>query len=162
MQRVSLKRMRSEESPYTLQTKMHVNEKIVDSHDANKMKEIHAKTTKLLFQAARSVSNNNIQPNRNKKTPVSSMVVLFGNGQIEAAKGAEDLEEEFLWVRRKAKCCDRETYVQSDCTNCQKPLCEECGFSCTECGQFICNSCVTVFGSCDADHPICEKCSLFA
>ena len=41
MDKVSLKRMRSEESPYTLQTKMHVNEKIVNSHDQNKMKQIH-------------------------------------------------------------------------------------------------------------------------
>lgn len=41
MERVSLKRMRSEESPYTLQTKMHVNEKLVNSHDQNKMKQIH-------------------------------------------------------------------------------------------------------------------------
>lgn len=48
MQRVSLKRMRSEESsPYILQTKMHVNEKIVDSHDSNKMKQIYGKMKQL-------------------------------------------------------------------------------------------------------------------
>ncbi|KAM7347910.1 apoptosis regulatory protein Siva-like [Cochliomyia hominivorax] len=162
MERVNLKRMRSEESPYTLQNKMHVNEKIVDSHDSNKMKQIHDKTTQLLFQAARSMSNNNVQPNCNKKTHVSSLVVIFGNGQVESASGADELEEEFLWIKQKAKCCNRETYVQSDCTNCQQPLCEECGYSCVECGLFVCNTCVTVFGSGDADRPICEKCSLFA
>lgn len=102
------------------------------------------KTTKLLFQAARSVGNNNIQPTVNKKIPLCKLVVLFGNGQVESAKGADELDEEFLWVRRKAKCCNRETYVQGDCTNCQKPLCEECGYSCVDCGYFICNSCVTV------------------
>lgn len=86
----------------------------------------------------------NKDSNNNKKVPLSRLVVLFGNGQIETAKGSEDLDEEFLWVRRKAKCCDRDTYVQSDCINCQKSLCEECGYSCTECGEFICNTCVTI------------------
>lgn len=85
-----------------------------------------------------------MQPNDNQKPPISSLVMLFGNGQIETTKEAEDIYDEFLWVKRKAKCCDRETYVQSDCTNCQKPLCEECGFSCAECGKFICNVCVTI------------------
>ncbi|XP_005180795.1 apoptosis regulatory protein Siva-like [Musca domestica] len=163
MQRVSLKRMRSEESsPYILQTKMHVNEKIVDSHDSNKMKQIYAKTTKMLFQAARSVSNNNIQPDRNKKTPLHRLVVISGNGQIEPAKQADEQDDEFLWVRRKAKCCNRDTYVQDKCVNCQNDLCEECGYSCVECGKFVCSPCISLFGSGNVEQPLCEKCSLFA
>ncbi|XP_013117059.2 apoptosis regulatory protein Siva [Stomoxys calcitrans] len=164
MERACLKRMRSEEdsSPFVLQRKMHVNEKIMDSRDNNKMKQIHAKTTQMLFQAARSVSNNNIQPDRNKKSPLYRLVVLYGNGQIEPAKGAEEQDDEFLWVRRKAKCCNRDTYVQSNCINCQNNLCEECGYSCTECGAFVCNSCISLFGTGNVDQPLCEKCSLFA
>lgn len=46
MERVNLKRARSEESSYTLQSKMFVDEKIVDTHDVNKMKEIHGKLKK--------------------------------------------------------------------------------------------------------------------
>lgn len=109
-----------------------------------RLPQLKAKTTKMLFQAARSVSNNNIQPDRNKKTPLDRLVVIYGNGQIENAKGADELDDEFLWVRRKAKCCNRDTYVQSNCVNCQNHLCEECGYSCTECGKFICNSCISV------------------
>ncbi|TMW50371.1 hypothetical protein DOY81_004556 [Sarcophaga bullata] len=158
MNSVSLKRTRSEEPPYTMQSKMFVNEKIVDAHDDNKMKEIHDKTKKLLFQAARSIDHNT---ENNKKVPLSRLVVLLGNGVIEPTRDADEYDEEFMWIKDKAECCQRETYVQSDCTNCQKPLCEECGFSCQECGNFICNSCVTVFGCGNPDHPICEKCSLF-
>lgn len=98
----------------------------------------------MLFQAARSVSNNNIQPDRNKKTPLHRLVVISGNGQIEPAKQADEQDDEFLWVRRKAKCCSRDTYVQDKCVNCQNDLCEECGYSCVECGKFVCSPCISL------------------
>ena len=44
MDSVGLKRPRSEESPYTLQSKKFVNEKIVNAHDDSKMKEIHGES----------------------------------------------------------------------------------------------------------------------
>lgn len=47
MNSVSLKRPRSDEASYTPQTKMFVNEKIVNAHDDNKMKEIHGKPKKV-------------------------------------------------------------------------------------------------------------------
>uniref|UniRef100_A0A1L8E7F1 Putative apoptosis regulatory protein siva n=1 Tax=Haematobia irritans TaxID=7368 RepID=A0A1L8E7F1_HAEIR len=161
MEKSCLKRMRSEEDDFVLQRKMHVNEKIMASHDSEKMKKIHAKTTKMLFQGARSISSKNILLDHNKKTPLDRLVVLFGNGQIESARNADEQDDEFLWIRRKAKCCNRETYVQSNCTNCQNYLCEECGYSCTECNSFICNSCISLFGTGNVDQPLCEKCTLF-
>lgn len=97
------------------------------------------KTTKLLFQAAQTMNNE-----KGTKVHLSRLVILLGNGVIEPSKEADEYDEEFMWIKRKAICCQRETYVQSECTNCQKSLCEECGFSCQECGYFICNSCVTI------------------
>uniref|UniRef100_A0A1A9W214 Apoptosis regulatory protein Siva n=1 Tax=Glossina brevipalpis TaxID=37001 RepID=A0A1A9W214_9MUSC len=162
MEKISLKRNRSEESLYGLQTKMYINEKIVNLHDNKKMKQIHDRTTKLLFQGARSFNKSGNPTSENSKKPQSwELVILSGNGVIEMAKDVGELVDEFLWVKRKAICCDRETYVQSQCCNCQKALCEGCGYSCNDCGIFLCNLCVEIFGCGTSDRPICEKCSLF-
>ncbi|KAI9588939.1 apoptosis regulatory protein Siva-like [Glossina fuscipes] len=161
MEKISLKRNRSEDALYGLQAKMYINDKIMNSHDDNKMKQIHDRTTKLLFQAARSFNSNRTSENSKKAQPWK-LVNLSGNGVIEMVRGIEDLSDEFLWVKRKAKCCDRETYVQSECCNCHKALCEGCGYSCNDCGIFLCNLCVEIFGCGTSDRPICEKCSLFA
>lgn len=117
------------------------------------------KTTKMLFDAAQNRAefidtNNNKQNGHslNAKVPLPSwkLVSLQGNGDVETLRCPEGLDEddpdnEFLWVKRPAKCCQRDTYVQSQCGNqCSKDLCEFCGYSCLECGVFICNTCVDI------------------
>lgn len=130
--------------------------------DENKNDSFTDKTTKMLFKAAQNkssnIDNNNNNNNKQQKQsingnvslPVWKLVSLQGNGDVESLRCPEGVDEddpanEFLWVKKTAKCCQRQTYVQSHCGNqCSKDLCEFCGYSCLECGVFICNTCVDI------------------
>lgn len=113
----------------------------------------------MLFQAQQNqitASDNNNNNNKYNKPateellPLWKLVFLRGNGDVDSLPYPEGIDEddpanEFLWVKKHSKCCDRKTYVQSHCGNqCFKNLCEFCGYSCVECGIFLCNSCVDV------------------
>lgn len=110
------------------------------------------KTTKMLFNAQQSqnTASDNNKPMSTVPLPLWKLVSIRGNGDVESLPCPDGVDEddptnEFLWVKRQSKCCDRKSYVQSHCGNqCSKDLCEFCGYSCIECGVFLCNFCVDI------------------
>lgn len=68
---------------------------------------------------------------------------LIGDGNIILRDMNPDVANPGL-VRRLSVCCHRPTLIQATCANCTFDLCEECGYSCVECNQFICRTCVTL------------------
>lgn len=181
-----LKRTRSEdeENASGLQNKIWVNEKLVNKNDENKMKEIHEKTTKLLFNGAAAAAasatadknNNNADTENGKNANISGsgaastktrpklceQYYLLGDGTIMLRDLRQDQENPHL-EGRKSLCCQRQTLIHDTCTNCTMDLCEECGYSCNECFNFICRSCVTLFGNYPAgiQDTFCERCQMF-
>ncbi|XP_023162301.1 uncharacterized protein LOC111593648 isoform X2 [Drosophila hydei] len=169
-----LKRMRSdddESNNNVTQTKVWVNEKINDSCDPDKMKAVHEKTTKMLFKAAANIDANKEEPKEEASTPppiaVSSVNLceqyqLIGDGNIILRDMNPDAANPGLECRLST-CCQRLTLIRGTCVNCTFDLCEECGYSCVECSQFICRTCVTLFGNRpeEAEHPLCEVCQMF-
>ncbi|XP_070135052.1 uncharacterized protein [Drosophila bipectinata] len=87
---------------------------------------------------------------------------LLGDGTIIVRDMRPDMANPRL-ERKKSRCCQRQTLIHGICVNCTMDLCEECGYSCGECYQFICRSCVTLFGNRpdDSDDPLCERCQMF-
>ncbi|XP_036341955.1 uncharacterized protein LOC118751286 [Rhagoletis pomonella] len=159
-----LKRQRCEDfDTFVPQTKKLISEKFVDQADQNKMTKIHEKTINLLFRAARESKSMDLTHTATEATtdiPLWRQVVLRGNGEISSSN-VTDLIVDISLESRKSKCCRRDAYVRSDCCNCSQPLCEFCGHSCAECGIFLCDSCVSLFGCGNVERPICEKCALF-
>ncbi|XP_004524945.1 uncharacterized protein LOC101462040 [Ceratitis capitata] len=157
-----LKRQRCEDfDTFVPQTKKLISEKFVDQRDESKMNKIHQKTINLLFKAARdNKSLNRGQSKTEEDVPLWQQVVLCGNGEV-LSKNVTDLIVDISLESRRSKCCHRDAFVRSDCCNCSQVLCEYCGYSCAECGVFLCVSCVALFGCGNVDRPICEKCGLF-
>ncbi|XP_053947991.1 uncharacterized protein LOC128856701 [Anastrepha ludens] len=156
-----LKRPRCEDfEAFVPQTKKLISEKIVEQRDQNKMAKIHEKTINLLFKAARECKSTQSAAAEAIEIPLWQQVVLRGNGEI-TSRNITDLIVDISLVSMKSKCCHRDAYVCSDCCNCAQPLCEFCGHSCAECGIFLCDSCVSLFGCGNVERPICEKCTLF-
>ncbi|SPP89273.1 uncharacterized protein LOC117590830 [Drosophila guanche] len=132
------------------QSKVLVTQKISDKSNQEKMKQIH------------------------EKTPDDGAIIiapppeqfrlygLTGNGGITIRNLANDVINPGL-ERRRSRCCHRLTLIHDRCGNCTDDLCEECGYSCSECSTFICRACVTVFGSDpeEADDPLCERCQMY-
>ncbi|EDV91772.1 GH24415 [Drosophila grimshawi] len=87
---------------------------------------------------------------------------LFGDGTIILRDMNPDGVNPGL-VPRVASCCRRPQLIIDQCANCTFDLCEECGYSCVECHEFICHTCVTLFGNRpeEAEHPLCEVCQMF-
>ncbi|XP_068158327.1 uncharacterized protein [Drosophila tropicalis] len=88
---------------------------------------------------------------------------LLGNGIIHLRDLHPDAVNPNL-ERRKSSCCQRHTLIHDTCANCDMELCEECGYSCVECAQFICRFCVLMFGNGpqeEAEEPLCERCQMF-
>ncbi|XP_014085417.1 uncharacterized protein [Bactrocera oleae] len=159
-----LKRQRCEDfDTFVPQIKKLISDKIVDQRDQNKMSKIHQKTINLLFKAARvqkPLEQTQSGAPAEVELPLWQQVILRGNGEI-SSKNVTDLIVDLSLESRKSKCCHREAYIRSDCCNCSQALCEYCGHSCAECGIFLCDSCVSLFGCGNVERPICEKCSLF-
>ncbi|TDG40833.1 hypothetical protein AWZ03_012747 [Drosophila navojoa] len=169
-----LKRMRSEDDESNnnvTQTKVWVNEKISDLSDPEKMKAVHDKTTKMLFNGAANIDAKKDETKEETTTPASIPVrpanlceqyQLIGDGNIILRDMNPDAVNPTL-ERRLSTCCRRPTLIRGTCANCTFDLCEECGYSCVECSQFICHTCVTLFGNRpeEAEHPLCEVCQMF-
>ncbi|KAH8420273.1 hypothetical protein KR009_008383, partial [Drosophila setifemur] len=180
MERKAAKRSRSmdddDANNNLTQTKVWVNQKMSDARDPEKMKEVHEKTTKMLFDGAAASSANGQghgpqsrnpaqnQPGVGQETDVSlcEQYHLLGDGSILLRDLRPDLANPRL-ERKKSRCCQRQTLIHGFCVNCTMDLCEECGYSCGECSQFICRSCVTLFGHRvdEAEDPLCEHCQMF-
>ncbi|ALC48697.1 CG13373 [Drosophila busckii] len=167
----SLKRMRSEDDESNnnvTQTKVWVNEKINNSRDPDKMKAVHEKTTKMLFKAAANMDNRSESEDSAVPVPAAPTLnlcdqyQLIGDGNIILRDLNPDVANPTL-ERRISACCQRPTLIRGNCVNCTFDLCEECGYSCVECSQFICRTCVTLFGNRpeEAEHPLCELCQMF-
>ncbi|XP_067634911.1 apoptosis regulatory protein Siva-like [Eurosta solidaginis] len=156
-----LKRQRCEDfETFLPQTKKLISEKLVDQQDQNKMIKVHEKTISLLFKAARDKKTPEQIEAETIDIPLCQQVVLSGNGAI-LSRNITDLIVDISLESRKSKCCHREAFVRSDCCNCTQPLCEYCGHSCAECGVFLCDSCVLLFGCGNVERPLCEKCALY-
>ncbi|XP_064539773.1 uncharacterized protein LOC135429412 isoform X2 [Drosophila montana] len=157
-----LKRMRSdddESNNNATQSKVWVNDKINDSRDPEKMKAVHDKTTKMLFKAAANMDANNKESasareeassQQQLQAPVAAsshnlceQYQLIGDGNIILRDMNPDVANPGL-ERRLSTCCQRPTLIRGTCVNCTFDLCEECGYSCVECSQFICRTCVTL------------------
>ncbi|XP_034118311.1 uncharacterized protein LOC132796122 isoform X1 [Drosophila nasuta] len=168
-----LKRMRSEDEECNnnvTQTKVWVNEKILESRDPDKMKAVHEKTTKMLFKAAADLkatkagTTNGTQsmPSERRQLQPYEQYQLIGDGNLILRDLNPDAVNPEL-VRHMSKCCRRPTFIRAACANCTFDLCEECGYSCVECQKFICRTCVTLFGNRpeEAERPLCERCQMF-
>ncbi|EDX00785.2 apoptosis regulatory protein Siva [Drosophila yakuba] len=140
------------------QRKVFVNQKISDSRDPQKMKEVHEKTTKMLFDGAAGSGQGQGQ----EEPELCEQYQLLGDGTIILRSLRTDLANPRLELH-KSRCCQRQTLVHDICVNCMMDLCEECGYSCGECSKFICRSCVTLFGNRadEGDDPLCERCQMF-
>ncbi|EDV34705.1 uncharacterized protein Dana_GF21455, isoform B [Drosophila ananassae] len=228
MERKATKRSRSADDDdannNVTQSKVWVSQKMSDARDPEKMKEVHEKTTKMLFDGAASSGNGNRSGNGhghsqqgqsqsqnltgggggvNQNVMVAAVPVpgqgqssqqqqeeeqqqhpghdqqsaaataaaaaalceqyqLLGDGTILLRDLRPDMANPRL-ERKKSRCCQRQTLIHGVCVNCTMDLCEECGYSCGECSQFICRSCVTLFGNRpdEADDPLCERCQMF-
>ncbi|XP_017048281.1 uncharacterized protein LOC108092928 isoform X2 [Drosophila ficusphila] len=121
----------------------------------------------MLFDGAagsgQSQSQGQNEPNGQEQRPaLFEQYQLLGDGTILLRNLRADMANPRL-ERQKSRCCQRQTLIHDTCVNCTMDLCEECGYSCVECSQFICRSCVTLFGnrSGDADDPLCERCQMF-
>ncbi|XP_037936577.1 apoptosis regulatory protein Siva-like [Teleopsis dalmanni] len=161
MEAVGRKRIRSDESPFVLQSKMFINEKVLDNNSSERMKDIHNKTINMLFKAAREFNSNSLNNNiKQPPIPLWKQISLSGDGRIEFRNEVDPVD--LPKHKKRATCCDRETLIQETCCNCSTlTLCEECGYSCVECDKFLCRSCVCLFGCGDIERPICEKCAIF-
>ncbi|KAL7744519.1 hypothetical protein ACLKA6_017042 [Drosophila palustris] len=167
-----LKRLRSEDDESNNnnvpQTKVWVNDKINDLRDPDKMKAVHDKTTKMLFKAAanidatKDVASQPAQPQQQQPLHLYEQYQLIGDGNIILRDLNPDVSNPGL-ERRLSTCCQRLTLIRGTCANCTFDLCEECGYSCVECNQFICRTCVTLFGNRpeEAERPLCEVCQMF-
>lgn len=94
------------------------------------------KTVGLLYEGARNNSNNN-QLFECKKEKFKT-IRLDGEGNAIFMDGSAGNTD-------KLKCisCDRDSTVQSECSNCNLNLCEYCGISCGNCLEaHICKHCV--------------------
>ncbi|XP_068158392.1 uncharacterized protein [Drosophila tropicalis] len=178
MEGKTLKRARSEDEDNNnniTQMKVWVSQKISDMRDASKMKAVHEKTTQMLFSASAAGSKDKPQQSNVLLVPTGATVPrataaslhehyqLLGNGIIHLRDLHPDAANPNL-ERRKSRCCQRQTLIHDKCCNCSMDLCEECGYSCAECGQFVCRTCVMLFGSQpqeEADDPLCERCQMF-
>ncbi|KAH8358385.1 hypothetical protein KR200_005388, partial [Drosophila serrata] len=121
-----------------IQRKVWVSQKMSDARDPAKMREVHERTTKMLFEGAAA---NQERPEEH--TALHEHYFLLGDGSILLRDMRPDSENPAL-ERRKSRCCQRQTLIHGTCINCDMDLCEECGYSCSECSEFICRSCVTV------------------
>ncbi|XP_043660301.1 apoptosis regulatory protein Siva-like [Drosophila teissieri] len=153
------------------QRKVFVNQKMSDSRDPQKMKEVHEKTTKMLFDGAAGSGQGQGQNPLDPLNPLGAgqeepalceQYQLLGDGTIILRNLRTDLANPRL-ERHKSRCCQRQTLVHDTCVNCMMDLCEECGYSCVECSKFICRSCVTLFGNRadEGEDPLCERCQMF-
>ncbi|XP_055383662.1 uncharacterized protein LOC129613567 isoform X1 [Condylostylus longicornis] len=142
------KRLNSDESYYILQSKVHVNQKILDLSDPKRMKEIYNKTRELLFRGAKDM-NANLE-----KSYDFMNIFLNGTGNIKYENGIKTLK-----ILKNSNCCNKISYIASDCSNCNLCLCEHCGFSCVNlCGAVLCTTCITLFECGTFDEPICKQC----
>ncbi|KAH8362210.1 hypothetical protein KR084_012140 [Drosophila pseudotakahashii] len=158
------------------QRKVWVNQKMSDSHNPQKMKEVHEKTTKMLFDGAagsggghgqgqgqgQNGSSNGMDQQGQEQPALCEQYQLLGDGTIILRNLRADLSNPRL-ERHKSRCCQRQTLIHDICVNCTMDLCEECGYSCCECSKFICRSCVTLFGNRldEAEDPLCDRCQMF-
>ncbi|KAH8245219.1 hypothetical protein KR032_006703 [Drosophila birchii] len=133
-----------------IQRKVWVSQRMSDARDPAKMREVHERTTKMLFKGAAAASQEKAgvaaAPARGGEaaaTTLHEQYQLLGDGTILVRDMRPDAVNPSL-ERRKSRCCQRRTLIHGSCINCTMDLCEECGYSCTECSQFICRSCVTV------------------
>ncbi|KAH8266765.1 hypothetical protein KR026_009214, partial [Drosophila bipectinata] len=173
MERKAGKRSRSPTDDDTnnnvTQTKVWVSQKMSDARDPAKMKEVHGDLT--LTVAGGSAQGQ--QQGQDQTLAVASasstasatlheQYQLLGDGTIIVRDMRPDMANPRL-ERKKSRCCQRQTLIHGICVNCTMDLCEECGYSCGECYQFICRSCVTLFGNRpdDSDDPLCERCQMF-
>lgn len=114
------------------------------------------KTTKMLFRAAAQIDANNDSDRNNRPTSgvtgaadapppahLYEQYQLIGDGNIILRDMNPDVANPSL-ERRLSVCCQKPTFIQGICANCTFDLCEECGYSCVECSQFICRTCVTL------------------
>lgn len=152
------------------QRKVWVNQKMSDTRDPQKMKEVHEKTTKMLFDGAAGSGQGQGQGQNpsnglgqgQEQPALCEQYQLLGDGTILLRNLRADLSNPRL-ERQKSRCCQRPTLIHDICVNCTMDLCEECGYSCGECSKFICRSCVTLFGNRpeEAEDPLCERCQMF-
>ncbi|KAH8345014.1 hypothetical protein KR059_000594 [Drosophila kikkawai] len=122
-----------------IQRKVWVSQKVSDAHDPAKMREVHERTTKMLFEGAAASH----APSVATAPALHEHYHLLGDGSILLRDLHPDAANPCL-ERLKSRCCQRQTLIHGSCINCSMDLCEECGYSCTECTHFICRSCVTV------------------
>ncbi|XP_033172067.1 uncharacterized protein LOC117148662 [Drosophila mauritiana] len=150
------------------QRKVFVNQKMSDSRDPRKMKEVHEKTIKMLFDGAagngQGTGQNALNPlGQGQEEPaLCEQYYLLGDGSIVLRNLRTDLSNPRMECH-KSRCCQRQTLIHDICVNCVMDLCEECGYSCGECSRFICRSCVTLFGNQveKEKDPLCEHCQMF-
>ncbi|XP_017850429.1 uncharacterized protein LOC108605290 isoform X2 [Drosophila busckii] len=122
----------------------------------------------MLFKAAANMDNRSESEDSAVPVPAAPTLnlcdqyQLIGDGNIILRDLNPDVANPTL-ERRISACCQRPTLIRGNCVNCTFDLCEECGYSCVECSQFICRTCVTLFGNRpeEAEHPLCELCQMF-
>ncbi|XP_034490215.1 apoptosis regulatory protein Siva-like isoform X2 [Drosophila innubila] len=116
----------------------------------------------MLFQAAAKDAGNQQQTTEPQTVNLYEQYQLIGDGNIILRDLNPDVSNPGL-ERRLSTCCQRPTLIRGTCANCTFDLCEECGYSCVECNQFICRTCVTLFGNRpeEAERPLCEVCQMF-
>ncbi|XP_055383664.1 uncharacterized protein LOC129613567 isoform X2 [Condylostylus longicornis] len=122
------KRLNSDESYYILQSKVHVNQKILDLSDPKRMKEIYNKTRELLFRGAKDM-NANLE-----KSYDFMNIFLNGTGNIKY-ENASDCSNCNLCL------CE---HCGFSCVNL--------------CGAVLCTTCITLFECGTFDEPICKQC----
>ncbi|KAH8286751.1 hypothetical protein KR018_004696, partial [Drosophila ironensis] len=172
MERKGDKRERSEDDDNNNpQSKVWVNQKICDANDPQKMKQVHGKCSSTARAPGGGENPDGINPDGEKEpqpdmeelqAALHSQYQLLGDGSIQVRNMKPDVANPTL-ERKKSRCCHRDTLIHGICANCTMDLCEECGYSCSECMKFICRSCVTLFGHRleEAGHPLCEACQMF-
>ncbi|KAH8234506.1 hypothetical protein KR038_001869, partial [Drosophila bunnanda] len=127
-----------------IQKKVWVSQKMNDARDPAKMREVHERTTKMLFEGSSASQDRSVDDADNEgAAALHEHYHLLGDGSILLRDMRPDAVNPSL-ERRKSRCCQRQTLIHGSCINCTMDLCEECGYSCIECSEFICRSCVTV------------------
>ncbi|XP_055904763.1 apoptosis regulatory protein Siva-like [Eupeodes corollae] len=158
METICRKRLRSDEYPYQLQSKMFINQQKIDRLNDEKMKRIHSKTISMLFRGAQNLENAEATKPLGI-AEISQLVTLSGSGNLVFA--SKEKPEGFPKEKLRSKCCAKEAFITGDCFNCNLGLCEFCAFSCIGCGQFLCGSCIMLFECGTNEQPICERCKMF-
>ncbi|KAJ6645528.1 hypothetical protein Bhyg_00734 [Pseudolycoriella hygida] len=127
------KRTRSVDIDSQLQSKYFVNQRMVDLLDENRMKKIFDKTVNLLFEGAKN--NANVYEGEKLKS-----VRLDGEGNVTYVDGKGGGAGH---VKKACSSCNKDSIVQTECSNCNLNLCEFCGVSCVNCLEaHVCKHCV--------------------